>query len=175
MNQQDQKASRARRGLDTATYTGLFLAQGFFTLRYAPTASFPTLNLVGKVIAILGLFVVGGYARAEFLKHAGPRGEGTWPLPKGLVETGPYAVVRHPMSLGMMTSSAGLMMIGQHWTSYLVGAGLIVYLYLAARQEEALNLAKFGDAYTEYMKRVPRINAVLGFLRRAGERTGSTP
>jgi len=46
-------------------YTGLFLAQGFFTLRYAPVAAFPAINLIGKVVAILGLFVIGGYARAK--------------------------------------------------------------------------------------------------------------
>ena len=115
------------------------------------------------------------YARAEFLKHAGPRGEGTWPLPKGLVNTGPYAIVRHPMSLGMMISAAGLMMIGQHWTSYAVGAGLILFLYIAARLEENLNREKFGDAYADYMKRVPQFNAVLGLMRRAAQRADETP
>jgi len=74
----------------------------------------------------------------------------------------------------MMISSAGLMMIGQHWTSYVVGAGLIAFLYIAAWQEEELNREKFGAAYADYMKRVPRVNAILGLIRLAGQRTSST-
>jgi len=174
----DQPTSKVRKGRispDTAIYTGLFLIQGFFTLRFAPVAAFPSINLIGKIVALLGLFALGGYARAEFLKHAGQRGEGTWPLPKELVDTGPYAVVRHPMSLGLMISAVGLMMIGQHWTTYAVGAGIILYLYLVARQEEELNREKFGDAYATYMARVPRINPVLGFVRLAANRTRSAP
>ncbi|MBU0595626.1 hypothetical protein KJ567_02970, partial [Candidatus Bipolaricaulota bacterium] len=59
--------------------------------------------------------------------------------------------------------------------SYVVGAALIVYLYIAARQEEIANREKFGDAYRDYMKRVPRINAVLGLIRRAARRASETP
>jgi protein-S-isoprenylcysteine O-methyltransferase Ste14 len=156
---------------ETVIYTGLFLVQGFFTLRFAPTAFYPVLSLIGKVVALVGLFVLGGMARAEFLKHAGPRGQGSWPLPKELVDTGLYAIVRHPMSLGMMIASAGLMMIAQHWSSYAVGAGLILYLYLAAMQEEILNKEKFGQAYANYMTRVPRINAIAGLIRFVGTRS----
>jgi len=165
--------SRLKRGADTAVTTGLFLAQGFFTLQYAPRALLPALNLLGKICAVAGLFVIGGLARSEFLKHAGPRGEGTWPLPKTLVDTGLYAIVRHPMSLGLMISSAGLMMIGQHWTSIAIGAGLILYLYVAARREEPLNQQQFGVAYVAYMERVPRINAIAGLVRRATQRSRS--
>jgi len=175
MDQPTSKAQKGRISPDSAIYTGLFLLQGFFTVRFGPLADLPSISLVGKVVALLGLFALGGYARAEFLKHAGPRGEGTWPLPKELVDTGPYAVVRHPMSLGLMISAVGLMMIGQHWTTYTVGAGIILYLYLAARQEETLNREKFGAAYTDYMERVPRINPVLGFVRLATNRTHSVP
>jgi len=172
LDQPARESRPQRSGFDTAIVTGFFLSQGFFTLRYAAVAAFPGINLAGKIVAILGLFVLGGIARAEFLKHAGARGEGTWPLPKDLVDTGPYSIVRHPMALGMMISSVGLMMIGQHWTTYLVGAGLIAFLYTGARQEERLNREKFGNAYDDYTKRVPRINAILGLIRLAGQSAG---
>ena len=32
-------------------------------------------------------------------------------------------------------------------------------------EEEKRNIEKFGDAYRDYMKRVPRINLLVGIMR----------
>lgn len=39
-------------------------------------------------------------------------------------------------------------------------------------EEEKRNLEKFGDAYRDYMKRVPRVNLVVGIIRRLSHRRG---
>jgi protein-S-isoprenylcysteine O-methyltransferase Ste14 len=37
--------------------------------------------------------------------------------------------------------------------------------YADTFNEEASNIAKFGDEYREYMQRVPRLNFLLGIYR----------
>ncbi len=80
---------------------------------------------------------------------------------EALVESGIYALVRHPEFLGHILIIFALIVISQHWISLTVGAILIVMLSLAMIEEEKRNMEKFGDAYRDYMKRVPRTNLWL--------------
>ena len=84
---------------------------------------------------------------------------------ESLVESGMYAFVRHPEFLGHILIIFALVIISQHWISLIVGAILIVLLCLAMIEEEKRNIEKFGDAYREYMKRVPRINLIAGIIK----------
>jgi len=83
-----------------------------------------------------------------------------------LVESGLYAFVRHPEFLSHILIIFALIIISQHWISLVVGAILIVLLFLAMREEEKRNIEKFGKAYRSYMKRVPRINLIAGIVKR---------
>ena len=83
----------------------------------------------------------------------------------GLVESGMYAFVRHPEFLGHILIIFALVIISQHWINFIVGAILIVLLCLAMIEEEKRNIEKFGDAYRDYMKRVPRINLIAGIIK----------
>ena len=85
---------------------------------------------------------------------------------QALVQSGPYAFVRHPEFLGHILIIFALIVISQHWISLIVGAILIVLLYLAMIEEEKRNVEKFGNAYRDYMRRVPRINLIAGIIRR---------
>jgi len=82
-----------------------------------------------------------------------------------LVESGMYAFVRHPEFLGHILIIFALIIISQHWIGLIVGAILIVLLFLAMIEEEKRNIEKFGDAYRDYMKRVPRINLIAGIIK----------
>jgi protein-S-isoprenylcysteine O-methyltransferase Ste14 len=75
-----------------------------------------------------------------------------------------YSFVRHPEFLGHILIFVALMLITQYWASILVGVALIILLYLAMLDEEKGNVEKFGDAYNEYMRRVPRINLISGIV-----------
>ena len=88
----------------------------------------------------------------------------------GLVESGMYAFVRHPEFLGHILIISALVIISQHWISFIVGAILIVLLCLAMIDEEKRNIEKFGNAYRDYMKRVPRINLIAGIIRQINRR-----
>lgn len=84
---------------------------------------------------------------------------------EALVESGMCAFVRHPEFLGHILIIFALVIISQHWISLIVGATLIVLLCLAMIEEEKRNMEKFGDAYRDYMKRVPRINLIAGIIK----------
>ena len=58
-----------------------------------------------------------------------------------------------------------LIIISQHWIGLIVGAILIVLLFLAMIEEEKRDIEKFGDAYRDYMNRVPRINLIAGIIK----------
>ena len=89
---------------------------------------------------------------------------------ESLVESGIYAFVRHPEFLGHILIIFALVIISQHWISVIVGAILIVLLCLAMIEEEKRNIEKFGDAYRDYMKRVPRINLIAGIIKQIHSR-----
>jgi protein-S-isoprenylcysteine O-methyltransferase Ste14 len=82
-----------------------------------------------------------------------------------LIESGMYAFVRHPEFLGHMLIFVALVLIAQHWAGIVIGVTLVVLLYLAMLEEEKGNVEKFGDAYEDYMRRVPRINLVAGIIK----------
>jgi len=88
----------------------------------------------------------------------------------GLVERGMYAFVRHPEFLGHILIIFALVIISQHWINFIVGAILIVLLCLAMIEEEKRNIEKFGNAYRDYMKKVPRINLIAGIIKQINRR-----
>jgi len=89
---------------------------------------------------------------------------------EALVESGMYAFVRHPEFLGHILIIFALVVISQHWINFIVGTILIVLLCIAMIEEEKRNIEKFGNAYKDYMKRVPRINLIAGIIKQINRR-----
>ena len=85
---------------------------------------------------------------------------------KVLVDSGVYAIVRHPLYLGWILSIfVATIFLYQHWLFVIIGIPGIASVYLISRQEEHLNIERFGDDYKDYMQRVPRMNFLLGAIR----------
>jgi protein-S-isoprenylcysteine O-methyltransferase Ste14 len=82
-----------------------------------------------------------------------------------LVNRGVYAIVRHPQYLAGMLMGLALPLISQHWAVALPGIVAVIAYYINTFDEEVSAIAKFGEAYKEYMQRVPRVNFLLGILR----------
>ncbi|MEW5871469.1 MAG: isoprenylcysteine carboxylmethyltransferase family protein [Chloroflexota bacterium] len=88
-----------------------------------------------------------------------------------LVETGVYAIVRHPqMGCAWMLMCSSLMLITQHWASVALGLPAMALVYLDLLKEDQRCLEKFGDAYRRYMHKVPRVNFLAGFVRWSARR-----
>ena len=84
----------------------------------------------------------------------------------GLVDTGIYGIVRHPMYLGGMIMFFSHAFLGHHWLVFVSTAVAIGCCYRSMVLGDKWNVAKFGDDYVRYMKRVPRMNLFLGIARR---------
>lgn len=96
----------------------------------------------------------GGVARGESYIHT-----------TELVDTEIYGIVRHPQYLSGILLSIALTLIAQHWLVTALGAVAAVVYYYNTFSEERRCIEKFGDAYREYQRRVPRLNFVLGVAR----------
>jgi protein-S-isoprenylcysteine O-methyltransferase Ste14 len=83
-----------------------------------------------------------------------------------LVDTGIYAVVRHPQggTAGILLSLA-LALMGQHWLLAVLAAVGMVLIYADTFRADEACIVKFGEAYAGYMQRVPRVNFAAGLLR----------
>jgi protein-S-isoprenylcysteine O-methyltransferase Ste14 len=113
---------------------------------------------LGTVFAIWPIFALR--ARGEV-----PEGK-NYMETTALVDTGIYAIVRHPQSgtAGILLNLA-LALLGQHWVVMalaVVGTGLI---YVDTFNADQACIEKFGKVYLRYMQRVPRVNFIAGFWR----------
>ena len=76
--------------------------------------------------------------------------------PEGLVTTGPYAVSRHPMYLGWWLIHTGVAVNrGSAWALATLPLGMVVE-HLGALWEESMLRQRFGEAYADYERDVPR-------------------
>ena len=97
----------------------------------------------------------GGVARGKSFVHT-----------TRLVDTGIYAVVRHPQYLGgILAIFLATLLLYPHWLFVVLGIPGAAILYLSTGEEEKRLIERFGRDYRDYMQRVPRMNLVLGFIR----------
>ena len=82
-----------------------------------------------------------------------------------LVDSGIYAIVRHPQYVAGMLINIALSLISTHWLVILLGCVSLIIYYYDTFIEEEQNLVKFGDDYLDYQNRVPRVNFLLGIYR----------
>jgi len=74
-----------------------------------------------------------------------------------LIQSGPYALVRHPIYMGMVLAALGTA-IGIGRLRCFVGVALAFVSWLVkSKTEEALLITKFGDKYEEYRRQVKAI------------------
>ena len=131
----------------------------------------PGLMIAGWVVWAVG--VVFALVPILALRTRGGVPEGkSYMATTALVDTGIYAVVRHPQggTAGILFNLA-LPLIGQHWLLVILGAVGMALIYLDMFRMDEACLEKFGQAYADYMQRVPRVNFVAGIVRLLRRRT----
>jgi protein-S-isoprenylcysteine O-methyltransferase Ste14 len=83
-----------------------------------------------------------------------------------LVDSGIYAIVRHPQYTGGVYSIfVTTPLLYPHWLFGLLGAIGIVVIYIGCKEEDKRLIEKFGDEYKDYMERVPGMNVFAGLTR----------
>ena len=131
---------------------------GVQLLRYVGVA----ILAVGLVLIFLPMFV--------FRSKGKVKKENDWTETSVLVDTGIYSVVRHPLYLGWLLMYVAIIFWSQHWLTIIVGVLGMTCVYLISRQEDQRLVEKFGDDYKRYMRSVPRMNFLVGIIRRIRHR-----
>jgi protein-S-isoprenylcysteine O-methyltransferase Ste14 len=114
------------------------------------------------VLALTGCFLAVGGA-ALVLKSRTELGPAWSFVPladeaTGLVTTGPYRLVRHPIYLGLSMLAMGETLAFASWPAQLVVlAGIVPTFVWRASAEEKLLTATFGDRYALYRKQTKMI------------------
>jgi protein-S-isoprenylcysteine O-methyltransferase Ste14 len=113
------------------------------------------------VFSIIIIFLAGG----EFRKKGGAPKRESIVHTTVLVDSGVYAVVRHPQYLGFMLFVLALVLMSQHWLSVISAVLGFALFYRDILREEQMSIEKFGEEYKRYMEKVPRMNFLIGILR----------
>ena len=71
-----------------------------------------------------------------------------------LVTSGPYAIVRHPMYVGLILAALGSLLLYATWTSVYFACFAPLMFFRARREETALS-AEFGEQWRDYCEHVP--------------------
>jgi protein-S-isoprenylcysteine O-methyltransferase Ste14 len=141
-----------------------FIAQIFYGFFYANT----TRNIIIAYLGI-GCFLVSGvFGMAPvfvFPKKGGVEKGKSFIHTTKIVDTGIYAIVRHPQYSAFFLWTIGAMCLFQDSIVILLGVPVIFLTYIDMVREDRVNKIKFGKSYEEYMKKVPRANFILGIIR----------
>ena len=142
----------------------LLVAQYFLAFFVYKMPGLEALHWIGWVIWFIS--VVFGFAPIFILRSRGDVAKGnSYVKTTQLVDSSLYAVVRHPQYVAGMLFNLALIFLAQHWVIFLVGVVSMVLFYIDIPAADQEGIAKFGDAYREYMERVPQVNFLLGILR----------
>ena len=139
----------------------LLFQPGMEVLQWAGWICLWTAGLFG-VLPIITLRQKGGVSKGKSYVHT-----------TVLVDSGVYAIVRHPQGgVAGLLINLGVMFITRHWSVITLGVVALALTYTDTFKEDRYCIDKFGDDYRRYMQRVPRVNFVAGVIRllRRGKR-----
>jgi protein-S-isoprenylcysteine O-methyltransferase Ste14 len=71
-----------------------------------------------------------------------------------LITHGPFALVRHPLYLGLQVAALGGLLLYRTWTFVFVTVNFLALVLRAKREEQALAM-EFGEQWEAYVGRVP--------------------
>lgn len=150
----------------SGTISGLlFLAEIIMCIFFFNWLGILWLNITGWILIGIAFFVLGWLPRVALSKYGQVQENESWLHTTIVVDRGIYSVVRHPIYLSWYFYFLGFICISQHWLTLALALPAFVLMYADTLKEERSSIKKFGNAYKDYMKRVPRLNIFLGIAR----------
>lgn len=127
---------------------------GWIPLFHVPSNAAPTLGVVGLILYLTGFaFVL--WARRTLGKFWGLSTSHNVKLldDHQIIQSGPYAFVRHPMYFGWWAAMLGLTLLYPVWAVFLLFIFSLISFAGRARREESALKERFGNLWLEYKKR----------------------
>ena len=125
--------------------------------------SYPELFIAGWVVWTFGMVLVMAPIVMFPRKGGVTRGK-SFVNTTRLVDTGIYAIVRHPQYTGgIYAIFLTTILWYPHWLFVLLGVSGTAVIYMGCKEEDRRMIDKFGDSYRAYMERVPGMNFAAGF------------
>jgi protein-S-isoprenylcysteine O-methyltransferase Ste14 len=123
---------------------------------------------IGGLAMLVGALTLHGWARMHLGQFYAERSSD---IQQGqyVVNTGPYAYVRHPIYTSYFMLASGLLLSNPALTTLLLASYAFVDFSLAPRREEKL-LVKNVPGYADYMARTPRFFPKLSGAKRVDHR-----
>lgn len=109
-----------------------------------------TASLIPEVAGV-GFYFVGAAWQFAAKVLLG-RSFGLLPAQRGVVISGAYRIVRHPMYLGYLIGQMGFLLVNFSWRNLMVELGVYLALWLRIRREEAV--LERSEEYRQYQQRV---------------------
>jgi protein-S-isoprenylcysteine O-methyltransferase Ste14 len=133
----------------------LFAALGLAAVLTLPIAT-PLATAVGIVLALVGVGVIfAAIATHQQINRATPYITPDPNRKAGLITSGIYARLRHPIYAGVLLAAFGVALAHGGAIVWVVMAALYIFFYAKSRYEEALLLHVYPK-YADYMKRTGR-------------------
>jgi len=148
--------------------TGFLIAQFVLTL-VLDGGEIDWLRYAGFVLWAHAV-VLGWVPIVQFKKAGGIARGDSYMETTRVVDTGLYAIVRHPQFLAWPLMAVALALVSQHLVVIALGAAAIALSIGDFRKADARNIEKFGEQYRDYMERVPGWNLPAGLWRRMRSR-----
>lgn len=133
----------------------LFLSLLIFSNSAAAGFTALVLALSGSLLALAGAaLVVICHAQLGTAWSFAPKADQS----TGLITTGPYRLVRHPIYLGLALLAVGEALAFSSWPALFIAlSGIVPTLAWRARAEEKLLSRTFGETYNVYRQRTKMI------------------
>jgi protein-S-isoprenylcysteine O-methyltransferase Ste14 len=107
-------------------------------------------QLISWILMFLSIyFAVAGFL---LLRKIGKPQGGNFENTSVIVRTGLYRFIRHPLYLSLMLLGTGIMLKNTALPQIIAGVVNIAAIWFTARIEEREMMAKFGSAYSDYMR-----------------------
>ncbi|MDX1797739.1 MAG: hypothetical protein R3255_03740 [Candidatus Lokiarchaeia archaeon] len=114
----------------------------------------------------LGLFlVIGGLPKKAFKKYGDTEEGKSYLHTTKLVDKGIFGIIRHPYWLCWIILSISVTLISQHIIMIILTIIVLPIIYFETFSLDKGLIAKFGEDYKKYKKRVPRMNLILGLMK----------
>ena len=147
-----------------SSLAGLLTITQFILLFFISKTYISALRYIG--FAIWALSAYFGWAPMVILKKKGSVAKGrSYIHTTKLVDTGVYAIVRHPQYVALPLLNIAFIFVGQNLIIIILGIIAIPLMLIDLQKADEACIEKFGEIYKNYMKRVPRVNFVLGIIR----------